>query len=172
MQSLQARAAHMSGVAAEDACAIDDVGEGGVSMYDRLGQNVFVKLSQAFYDRVYADDQEWFRSIFANSAKEVAVRNQYEFFIQRMGGPNLYSERKGHPALIGRHGPYAVTEAAAERWLHHMQAALKLVPEIDANSNKIMMDYFRHTAYFLVVGKELVNRQRLVGYGGRHRGGA
>lgn len=48
-----------------------------------------------FLTRVYEDDEEWFRSIFANSVKEDAIRNQYEFFVQRMGGPPLYSERKG-----------------------------------------------------------------------------
>jgi hypothetical protein len=45
---------------------------------------------------VYDDDQEWFRSIFVNSTKEDAIRNQYEFFVQRMGGPPLYSQRKGN----------------------------------------------------------------------------
>lgn len=45
--------------------------------------------------RVYDDEEEWFRSIFANSKKEDAIQNQYEFFVQRMGGPPLYSQRKG-----------------------------------------------------------------------------
>lgn len=30
-----------------------------------------------------------------NSKKEEAIQNQYEFFVQRMGGPPLYSQRKG-----------------------------------------------------------------------------
>lgn len=46
-------------------------------------------------NRVYDDEEEWFRSIFANSKKEDAIQNQYEFFVQRMGGPPLYSQRKG-----------------------------------------------------------------------------
>lgn len=45
--------------------------------------------------RVYDDEEEWFRSIFANSNKEDAIQNQYEFFVQRMGGPPIYSQRKG-----------------------------------------------------------------------------
>ena len=52
---------------------------------------------------VYDDDQEWFRSIFVNSTKEDAIRNQYEFFVQRMGGPPLYSQRKGN-LIIGKLG--------------------------------------------------------------------
>jgi truncated hemoglobin YjbI len=49
----------------------------------------------------------------------------------------------GHPALIGRHGPFTVNEPAAERWLQHMQAALNVVNEIDADSKKRMFDFFK-----------------------------
>lgn len=53
--------------------------------------------------------------------------------------------QSGHPALIGRHGPYAVTEQAAHRWLHHMEAALDSVPEIDADSKARMRNFFRYS---------------------------
>lgn len=49
--------------------------------------------------RVYGDEEERFQLIFSNSSKEEAIRNQYEFFVQRMGGPNLYSQRKGNQAF-------------------------------------------------------------------------
>jgi truncated hemoglobin YjbI len=48
------------------------------------------------FARVYDDEEEWFRSIFSNSKKEEAIQNQYEFFVQRMGGPPLFSQRRGH----------------------------------------------------------------------------
>lgn len=51
---------------------------------------------------------------------------------------------EGHPALIGRHRPFPVTHQAAERWLHHMQIALDITPEIDADSKIKMMNFFRH----------------------------
>ncbi|TYI25492.1 hypothetical protein ES332_A05G054000v1 [Gossypium tomentosum] len=102
--------------------------------------------------RVYNDEEEWFRSIFANSKKEEAIQNQYEFFVERMGGPALYSEREGDPALIG----------PAERWLHHMEKALESTPYIDANSKLKMMKFFRHTAFFLVAGDELKNQNQRV----------
>eukprot|EP00897_Mesotaenium_endlicherianum_P002444 jgi/Mesen1/2227/ME000152S01311 len=167
MQSLQEQACVRSGVTREEAFKIDEV-----NLYERLGHDTFVKLSTNFYDRVYADEEQWFRSIFANATKADAIQNQYEFFIQRMGGPPLYSQRKGHPALIGRHGPYAVTSSGAARWLHHMKAALEATPEIDADAHERMLFFFRHTAHFLVAGKELVNKERVVGYAGKHLGGA
>ncbi|XP_070038570.1 group 2 truncated hemoglobin 3-2 isoform X1 [Nicotiana tomentosiformis] len=111
---------------------------------------------------VYDDEEEWFRSIFSNSSKEDAIRNQYEFFVQRMGGPPLYSQRKGHPALIGRHRPFPVTHKAAERWLHHMQLALDSATDIDEDSKIKMMNFFRHTAFFLVAGDELKNQNQAV----------
>lgn len=66
-----------------------------------------------------------------------AIQNQYEFFIQRFGGPDLYSKRKGHPALKGaknifkncfiyfpwpsffnvaRHRDFHIDTKAADRW--------------------------------------------------------
>ncbi|KAI6680069.1 hypothetical protein NL676_033950 [Syzygium grande] len=157
MQSLQEKASQWSGVDPEDAFAID-----GTNLFQKLGLPTFINLSTNFYTRVYDDEEEWFRSIFANSKKEEAIQNQYEFFVQRMGGPALYSQRKGHPALIGRHRPFPVTRQAAERWLHHMQQALDSVTEIDDDSKTKMMNFFRHTAFFLVAGNELKNQNQQV----------
>jgi truncated hemoglobin YjbI len=69
-----------------------------------------------------------------------------------MGGPMYFSERKGHPALIGRHMTFNMSEKAANRWLLHMKAALAETPEIDSDSAERMMAYFTHTAYFLSIG--------------------
>ncbi|XP_071706807.1 group 2 truncated hemoglobin 3-2 [Rutidosis leptorrhynchoides] len=155
MQSLQEKASEWSGVDQEDAFAIDQV-----NLYQKLGLQTFINLSTDFYSRVYDDEEEWFRSIFADSKKEDAIQNQYEFFVQRMGGPPLYSQRKGHPALIGRHRPFPVTHKAAERWLHHMQQALVNATVIDEDSKTRMLNFFRHTAYFLVAGNDLKNQSQ------------
>ncbi|KAK7384894.1 hypothetical protein VNO78_30597 [Psophocarpus tetragonolobus] len=159
MQSLQQKASEWSGVAIDDAFAIDD---DATNIFHKLGLQTFINLSTNFYTRVYDDEEEWFRSIFANSKKENAIQNQYEFFVQRMGGPPLYSQRRGHPALIGRHRPFPVTHQAAERWLHHMQQALDSTPDIDDDSKTKMMNFFRHTAYFLVAGDELKNQNQQI----------
>lgn len=153
MQSLQHKASEWSGVSTDEAFSIDET-----NLFQKLGLQTFINLSTNFYNRVYDDEEEeWFRLIFANSKKEEAIQNQYEFFVQRMGGPPLFSQRRGHPALIGRHRPFPVTHQAAERWLHHMQLALDTTPDIDDDSKIKMMNFFRHTAYFLVAGDELKN---------------
>ncbi len=45
--------------------------------------------------------------------------------MQRMGGPTLYSDRKGQQTLISRHKNWRVDQPAAERWLHHMEETIK-----------------------------------------------
>ncbi|XP_004498545.1 group 2 truncated hemoglobin 3-2 [Cicer arietinum] len=157
MQTLQQKASEWSGVPTAQAFSIDDT-----NLFNKLGLQTFINLSTNFYTRVYDDDEEWFRSIFANSNKQEAIQNQYEFFVQRMGGPPLFSQRRGHPALIGRHRPFPVTHQAAERWLHHMQQALDTSPDIDDDSKIRMMNFFRHTAYFLVAGDELKNQNQQI----------
>ncbi|KAL2543843.1 Two-on-two hemoglobin-3 [Forsythia ovata] len=157
MQSLQEKASEWSGVNPNDAFAIDET-----NLYQKLGLQTFINLSTNFYNRVYDDEEEWFRSIFANSKKEDAIQNQYEFFVQRMGGPPLYSQRRGHPALIARHRPFPVTRQAAERWLHHMQQALESSTDIDSDSKTKMLNFFRHTAFFLVAGDELKNQKQSI----------
>ncbi|KAL2346890.1 hypothetical protein Fmac_000890 [Flemingia macrophylla] len=149
MQSLQEKASEWSGVSTVEAFGID---EGNINLCQKLGTEAFLNLSKNFYNRVYEDDEEWFRSIFANSEKQKAIENQYEFLVQRMGGPTLYSQRRGHPALIARHRPFPMTHQAAQRWLHHMEQALHTTPDFDHHSKTTLINFFRHTAYFLVAG--------------------
>ncbi|KAL4457310.1 hypothetical protein ABPG75_012175 [Micractinium tetrahymenae] len=144
-------AAQRAVISIEDAFSIDQV-----NLYDRLGLDALKKLATEFYDRVYADTEDaHFRSVFANSPKAVAIKNNYEFMAQRLGGPPLYSQRKGHPALPRRHAPFDCSEATAERYMQHMDAALAAVPEIDEDSRRRLHAYFRHTCYFLLVAQEL-----------------
>jgi truncated hemoglobin YjbI len=52
----------------------------------------------------------------------------------------------GHPALIGRHDPYAVTKEAEARWLDHMEAALDDIHEIDSKSH--LFNFFKSKLFF------------------------
>lgn len=93
-QELQKAALEHSGVSYEEslqAAALQP------SVYERIGKEEgFERLSQLFYDNVFADkDAPWFLSIFASSSKAEAVENQYRFFVQTFGGPDLYAQKKG-----------------------------------------------------------------------------
>jgi len=117
------------------------------NIYDQLGKDIIVKLSTTFYTKVYKDQDAWFRGLF-KSPIENAIQDQSEFFIQRLGGPPLYSERKGHPALRARHARFKITKEAADRWLKYMREALAEVIKDDVTRTKLD-EFFTHVAYFL-----------------------
>lgn len=116
-------------------------------LYDELGADKIVELSTAFYTRVYADPDPVWRSLFPDDMAG-AIQNQYEFFIQRLGGPPLYSQRKGHPALRARHARFAITKEFAAKWIGHMSAALDEVG-ITGDAADKLLEFFTDTAFFL-----------------------
>jgi truncated hemoglobin YjbI len=144
---MDAEIERLAGITREQALRVDEV-----NLYQQLGEAVILKLSTAFYTRVYTDSEHWFRNIFKGRPMEEAIQNQVDFFIQRLGGPPRFSQRKGHPALIARHLNFNMNQKAAERWLFHMRAAFDDTPEISADARQRMLDFFTHTAYFLHLG--------------------
>jgi hemoglobin len=68
---------------------------------------------------------------------EIATRKIEDFFVQMLGGADLYTSAHGHPKLRDRHFPFEVTEAGRDIWLVCFKKALKqtkvpkeLLPEI------------------------------------------
>ena len=47
------------------------------------------------------------------------------FLIFRFGGPQDYLQLRGHPKLLMRHAPFAVNQAARDRWMLLMDNALQ-----------------------------------------------
>jgi len=132
------------------------------NIYEQLGHDKFVKLSTLFYTRVYSSSNEGFREMFVNhNSMENAIQNQYEFFILRFGGPRLYLQRKGHPALRARHAKFAITREYADLWLSYMNEALDEVG-IVGETKAMIYDFLEHTAYFLQTVDD--NGERIYGY--------
>jgi truncated hemoglobin YjbI len=117
------------------------------NLFEELGAAKLIELSTAFYQRIHADPDPAFRAMFPEDLAD-AVQNQYEFFIQRLGGPNLYSQRKGHPALRMRHKHFSITKDFAAKWLAHMSLALDDVG-ISGDTRDRLWEFFEETAFFL-----------------------
>jgi hypothetical protein len=61
------------------------------TIFERLREDGIELLSTLFYNRVFDDKTApWFLGIFASSSKREAIENQYRFFVQTFGGPDLY----------------------------------------------------------------------------------
>lgn len=92
--------------------------------YLALGGDEGVKaLAWAFYDVV----EETSPVLVAMLPKHTEVSRQklYEFLSGWTGGPPLYWERRGHPALRMRHAPFPIDSHAAEEWARCLGEALE-----------------------------------------------
>jgi hemoglobin len=90
-------------------------------LYDEIGgQETIDKLVDAFYPRVYADED--LSPLFQGDMEEIK-RKQKMFLSQFLGGPALYSQELGSPAMRARHMPHEVTPKRARAWLRCMKEA-------------------------------------------------
>ncbi len=118
------------------------------TFYDEIGGfETFRRIVHRFYEGVAQD--EVLRPLYPEEDLRDAEERFLLFLVQYWGGPTTYSDTRGHPRLRMRHAPFAVTPAAAERWLVHFREGLDsvdLTPEQDAR----FWDYVTHAAKFMV----------------------
>jgi hemoglobin len=110
------------------------------SVYELAGgEDTFRLLVQRFYARV-ADDAV-LRAVYPEEDLSAATERLTLFLIQYWGGPNTYSEQRGHPRLRLRHRPFVIGRRERDAWLGHMTSAvesLDLAPAV----RKALLDYF------------------------------
>lgn len=159
---LQNIAFEQSGVSYEESLVAQQLSP---SIYDRVGEVGLRLLSESFYDRVFADKETaWFLNIFSSSTRKEAVENQFLFFVQTFGGPDLYSQKKGkYTRLVGRHANYNIGAAAANRWVEHMIATLEdhEMMSNDAVARMALEKYFRYTAHYIVAASEYMRSDQV-----------
>jgi hemoglobin len=118
------------------------------SFYDAVGgHETFVRLVDAFYDGVAADDV--LRAMYPEEDLGPAKERLSLFLEQYWGGPTTYSEQRGHPRLRMRHAPFKVNPDARDRWLRHMRTAvdsLDLAPIHEAQ----LWDYLERAAFSMI----------------------
>ena len=98
--------------------------------YEELGGEAELRaLVDHFYDRI-RDDSPLLRAMHPADDRN-SRRNLFEFLSGWMGGPDLYTARKGHPRLRMRHFPFAIGGEEAAEWIRCMRGALDdvAVPE-------------------------------------------
>jgi hemoglobin len=72
-----------------------------------------------------------------------------DFLIFRFGGPQHYIEQHGHPRLRMRHAPFAVGQAARDRWVQLMDRALE-ESTLPAEAAETLRRFFHSTATFMI----------------------
>lgn len=86
------------------------------------GAPFFERLVAAFYERVAHDPV--LRPMYPEGDLGPAQRRLTLFLMQYWGGPDTYSQERGHPRLRMRHAPYAIDSVARDRWITLMHDAV------------------------------------------------
>jgi hemoglobin len=116
-------------------------------VYNAIGEDGFRTLIAAFYKQIPTDDI--LGPMYARRDLMEAEDHLRDFLVFRFGGPPRYTETRGHPRLRMRHAPFAVNQAARDRWVLLMNRALDhaALPE---DATAALRDFFASMATFLV----------------------
>jgi hemoglobin len=116
-------------------------------VYSAIGQAGFERLIDAFYRQIPSDDI--LGPMYPAQDLEGARQRLRGFLIFRFGGPQTYIEQRGHPRLRMRHAPFAIGQAARDRWLELMTRALDEAA-LPGEPRQILQSFFESTTTFLI----------------------
>ena len=98
--------------------------------YDLIGGEKTIRaIAREFYNKM--GNSEETHGLLAMHRAPIAESEQklYEFLSGWLGGPQLYQQKYGHPALRARHMPFAINEAMRDQWLFCMKHAIAVTVE-------------------------------------------
>ena len=116
-------------------------------VYQAIGEEGFRTLVAAFYRQVPGDDV--LGPMYAGRDLGAAEERLRDFLIFRFGGPDRYIADRGHPRLRIRHVPFAVNQAARDRWVQLMERALEETA-LPVEATETLRGFFASTATFLI----------------------
>ena len=116
-------------------------------VYKLIGEEGFTRLIAGFYRRVAADDI--LGPMYPEHDLPGAEERLREFLIFRFGGPQRYIEKRGHPRLRMRHGPFSIDQAARNRWMELMGAAMAEAA-LPVEAEEVLAAFFDSTATFMI----------------------
>jgi hemoglobin len=112
-----------------------------------IGTDGIHRLVAAFYRQVPGDDI--LGPMYPPHDLAAAEERLRLFLLFRFGGPQDYLQRRGHPQLRMRHAPFAINQAARDRWMKLMSAAIDECQFAD-NVSTVLQNFLGHVATFLV----------------------
>jgi hemoglobin len=118
------------------------------SLYQRVGGLAFFeRLAAAFYEGI-ANDEVLLPLYPDPHDLGPAQRRLALFLAQYWGGPDTYSNERGHPRLRMRHAPFPIGPLQRDHWLVHMAGAVER-SGADPDVQTELMTYFVRAAEHL-----------------------
>ena len=116
-------------------------------LYSVIGEEGIRRLVEAFYRQVPND--EILGPMYPATDLEGAEQRLRDFLIYRFGGPERYITERGHPRLRARHFPFAITQAARDRWMLLMTEALGKA-ELPLEARETLREFFDAMSTFMI----------------------
>src|SRR5579862_6735714 len=118
-----------------------------MQVFSAVGEEGFARLIAAFYRQVPNDDL--LGPMYPKDDLAGAEQRLRDYLIYRFGGPPRYIEDRGHPRLRMRHFPFAITQAARDRWMQLMGNAFAEAALPD-DAAATLRQFFEHMATFMI----------------------
>jgi hemoglobin len=93
-------------------------------IYAKMGADAIVQMLEDFYREL---EHSSIRAMFP-ADMVAASRKSAAFFVGLLGGPPLYHQLYGNPAMRARHMPFLIDEAARQEWLRCFDVVLADAP--------------------------------------------
>ncbi|WP_339879344.1 cyanoglobin [uncultured Algoriphagus sp.] len=116
------------------------------TIYDLIGKEQIRLLTKYFYQEV--SKNEALKKLYPENL-EPAEERLFLFLQQVLGGPETYSEQRGHPRLRMRHARWKIDAVMRDHWMNAMLLALDQIA-LDANVREAMMSYFVKAANHMI----------------------
>jgi len=123
-----------------------------MSLYDQMGgRKTFENLVSHFYALVATDPV--LRPTYPDDDCPGADERLLMFLEQYWGGPDTYSQVRGHPRLRMRHAQFKIGEKERDVWLSHMKSAVDSL-EMDNEMREQLW------GYLVMAANSMVNQER------------
>jgi hemoglobin len=116
------------------------------TIYEILGQDQINQLASDFYQEVATKPN--LRGLYPENLAEAEARLAL-FLIQVFGGPQTYSEQRGHPRLRMRHFKWEINTQMRDLWMEAMFTAMNK-QNLDQALKATMSSYFTNTANHMI----------------------
>lgn len=116
------------------------------TIYDLIGEEKIRLLTSYFYQEVSKNDA--LKKLYPDDLAPAEER-LFLFLLQVFGGPETYSEQRGHPRLRMRHAKWKIDAAMRDHWMNAMLVALDQL-ELETDIRKAMMSYFFKAANHMI----------------------
>jgi hemoglobin len=116
-------------------------------LFSAIGEDGFTRLIAAFYRQVPDDDI--LGPMYKGRDLAAAEQRLRDFLIYRFGGPERYIAERGHPRLRMRHVPFAIDQAARDRWFRLMSRALEEA-QLPPEAERVLRGFLESTATAMI----------------------